>query len=328
MTKITRAERGNIKVLVLMGGWSSEREVSLNSGANCYQALLNAGWDAHAYDMNGSLLDLVEALQKYQPDLVFNALHGTYGEDGAIPGLLKMMKIAFTYSDIAASAVAMDKIMTKQMLAPLGIKFAESYAVTHHVIDNNNPQTIAEICTKVPMDLPYVLKPMREGSSKGIYMVGVEGYPDMSEEKIMPQAYMAERYIDGRELTISVLDGYGALGVTELVPKSGFYDYDAKYQDGMTAHYCPADISDELQAHAMQQAELAHQTLGCRQVSRSDFRYSLADNQLYFLEINTHPGMTELSLVPEQARLHGMDFEALCNYLVEGALHDSEQVTS
>ncbi len=311
-----RQDRGGIKILVLSGGWSSEREVSLVSGRNCADALIKTGWDTEFYDLSGTLPEFITHLEKTKPDLVFNALHGTYGEDGAIPGLLNMMNIAYTHSGIAASAMAMDKMLTKQILSPLGIQFAESYAI----IEYSNK--LSELKKKCPIEPPYVLKPIREGSSRGIHIIGVHTVPDMAEEKIMCKSYMAERYIDGKELTVAVLDGHGALGVTELVPNQGFYDYHAKYNDGVTTHICPANISSELKEKCLKQAEIAHQILGCEQISRSDFRYDEANDALYFLEINTHPGMTALSLVPEQAKLHDIEFHDLCDFLVIGALAD------
>ena len=308
-------ERDKVKILVLSGGWSSEREVSLVSGKNCADALKQSGWNAQFYDLTGSVIGFVNDLQSTKPDLVFNALHGTYGEDGAIAGLLNMMGIAYTHSGIAASAVAMDKLLTKQFLTPLGIQFAESY-------DMSGIYHLAGLKKKCPLKPPYVLKPIREGSSRGIYIIGADDIPDMSEEKNMSQDYMAESYVSGRELTVAVLDNYGALGVTELVPKQGFYDYHAKYSDGVTTHICPANISEKLAKQCRAQSELAHDALGCKHVSRSDFRYDEANDALYFLEINTHPGMTSLSLVPEQAKLHGIEFTDLCDLLVTGALAD------
>ena len=306
-------DRKSVKILVLSGGWSSEREVSLVSGKNCADALQASGWNAQFYDLTGNVIGFINDLVTKKPDLVFNALHGTYGEDGAIAGLLNMMGIAYTHSGIAASAVAMDKLLTKQFLAPLGIKFAESY-------DMSGVYNLAGLKRQCPLKPPYVLKPIREGSSRGIYIIGADNIPDMSEEKNMSQDYMAESYVSGSELTVAVLDNYGALGVTELVPKQGFYDYHAKYNDGVTTHICPAQISEKLEAKCRAQAKIAHDALGCKQVSRSDFRYDEDNDTLYFLEINTHPGMTSLSLVPEQAKLHGIAFTDLCDLLVEGAL--------
>ncbi|MCH9853276.1 MAG: D-alanine--D-alanine ligase [Alphaproteobacteria bacterium] len=307
-------DRKSVKILVLSGGWSSEREVSLVSGKNCADALQASGWNAQFYDLTGNVIGFINDLVTKKPDLVFNALHGTYGEDGAIAGLLNMMGIAYTHSGIAASAVAMDKLLTKQFLAPLGIKFAESYDMSG--VTNN----LAGLKKQCPLTPPYVLKPIRDGSSRGIYIIGADNIPDMSEEKNMSQDYMAESYVSGSELTVAVLDNYGALGVTELVPKQGFYDYHAKYNDGVTTHICPAQISEKLEAKCRAQAKIAHDALGCKQVSRSDFRYDEDNDTLYFLEINTHPGMTSLSLVPEQAKLHGIAFTDLCDLLVEGAL--------
>ena len=311
MFQDNKENRRNCKIIILSGGWSSEREVSLNSGQNICDALKKRGWNALFYDAKGDILQLGKDLQNHAPDLVFNALHGTYGEDGAIQGLLNLMGLRFTHSDIAASAVAMDKMLTKRILSQFGIKFAESYLINKK--DSRQ---------KLPIAPPYVLKPVKEGSSRGVILVmDVKSQEKINygrAENMYPQ--MIEKYISGRELTVAVLDNYGALGVTELVPKQGFYDYDAKYNEGMTDHICPADIPEKLAKKCRDDAEQAHQILGCKQVSRSDFRYCEEDDTLYFLEINTHPGMTELSLVPEQAKLHDLDFADLCDYLVIGAI--------
>ncbi len=317
MVEISLAQRHSTTILVLSGGWSSEREVSLNSGKNCADALKKKGWNAIFYDAYGDVKNLVDALRLTPPDLVFNALHGNYGEDGSIAGLLSLMQIPYTHSGIAAGAMAMDKLLTKKILTPFGITFAKSYLLKSHLINKN-----ADSPQEFPLAPPYVLKPVSDGSSRGVHIIMNRESHERREWK-MRTPHMIERYVPGRELTVAVLQGRGALGVTELIPNRGFYDYDAKYHDGITTHICPAEISKTLSEKCKQQAELAHEVLGCKQLSRSDFRYSPEEDTLYFLEINTHPGMTELSLVPEQARLNQLSFVDLCDEIVLQALQES-----
>ena len=305
--------RGPWHVAVLMGGWSAERSVSLLSGEGVSSALERRGHRVTRIDMDRNVaLRLAEAA----PDVVFNALHGVPGEDGTVQGMLDLMGLAYTHSGLATSVIAIDKQLTKQVLVPHGIPMPEG-----RVIDS------ASLHDGDPLERPYVLKPVNEGSSVGVTIVTRNGNLG---DPIDPAAegpwrhftqLLAEPYVRGRELTTAVL-GDEAMLVTELRPKSGFYDFDAKYTDGMTDHICPAEIPDDITAMCRQIAADAHRLLGCKGASRSDFRW---DDQrgadgLYLLEINTQPGMTPLSLVPEQAARMGMDYGELVERIVEEAL--------
>jgi D-alanine-D-alanine ligase len=297
-------------VAVLMGGFSAEREVSLVSGAECATALTAAGYDVRTVDVRRDVAWLVDQLDP-APDVVFNALHGQWGEDGTLQGLLDMLAIPYTHSGRVASALAMDKPLAIRLFRAAGLPTAD------HIVAE-----IDQIAAGPdPMARPYVVKPAREGSSVGVHIVteGVNG-PDYGDWTY--GTAMVEEFVDGRELTVSVMGGK-ALGVTELRPRTGFYDYEAKYTDGMTEHLCPAPIPDALTQRCMEIAETAHATLGCRGVTRSDFRFDPATGRLIIMEINTQPGMTPLSLVPEQARHMGMSFEELVSWMVENAACDS-----
>jgi D-alanine-D-alanine ligase len=302
-----------LHVAVLMGGWSAEREVSLSSGAGVAEALAGLGHRVSRIDMSR---DLAQLLTDLQPDVVFNALHGTPGEDGTVQGLMDLMGVKYTHSGLATSVIAIDKELTKQQLVPAGIRMPEGRVVESESLYEADP-----------LARPYVLKPVNEGSSVGVAIVTPEGNygnPIAREARGPWQEFerlLAEPFIRGRELTVAVL-GDEALAVTELRPKSGFYDYDAKYTDGLTEHVCPADIPEDVRDAAMAMALKAHLVLGCKGTSRSDFRWD--DEQgvdgLYLLEVNTQPGMTPLSLVPEQARYRGMSYPELVQRIVEEAL--------
>jgi D-alanine-D-alanine ligase len=302
-----------LHVAVLMGGWSAERPVSLMSGEGVAQALESLGHRVTRIDMDRNLALVLDGVR---PDVVFNALHGTPGEDGTVQGMLDLMGVKYTHSGLVTSVIAIDKELTKQALVPHGIRMPEGQIVESESLYEQDP-----------MARPYVLKPVNEGSSVGVAIVteegnygnpigrGVEG-PWQHFDRLL-----AEPFIKGLELTTAVL-GDEALGVTELRPKSGFYDFDAKYTDGMTEHVCPADIPDDVRDAAMDMALKAHRLLGCKGTSRSDFRWD--DEQgvegLYLLEVNTQPGMTPLSLVPEQAKYRGMSYAELVQRIVEEAL--------
>jgi D-alanine-D-alanine ligase len=302
-----------VHVAVLMGGWSAEREVSLTSGAGVADALEALGHRVTRIDMGR---DVAERLAQTRPDVVFNALHGTPGEDGSVQGLMDLMGLRYTHSGLETSVIAIDKELTKMILVPRGIRMPAGTMVESETLYEADP-----------MARPYVLKPVNEGSSVGVAIVTHGGnYGDpIGRESEGPWKHfgrlLAEPFIRGRELTVAVL-GDDALAVTELLPKSGFYDYDAKYTDGMTEHVCPADIPAEIAEAAMATALEAHRALGCKGCSRSDFRWD--DEQgidgLYLLEVNTQPGMTPLSLVPEQARHRGMSYSELVQRIVEEAL--------
>jgi D-alanine-D-alanine ligase len=299
--------------VVLMGGWSAEREVSLVTGAGVAEALEGRGHRVTRIDMGR---DVAQRLNEAAPDVVFNALHGTPGEDGTVQGLMDLMGLKYTHSGLETSVIAIDKELTKMVLVPHGIRMPAGKIVESESLFERDP-----------LPRPYVLKPVNEGSSVGVAIVTANGnYGDPIGRTVEGpwlhfDRLLAEPFIKGRELTVAVLNDE-ALAVTELKPKSGFYDYDAKYTDGMTQHVCPADVPAEIAGAMLQMAVDAHRILGCRGASRSDFRWDDADGEagIYLLEVNTQPGMTPLSLVPEQARHRGIDYPELCERLVEAAL--------
>jgi len=307
-----------LHIAVLMGGWSSERPVSLMSGNGVADALEAKGHRVTRIDMGR---DVAQVLAEAAPDVVFNALHGTPGEDGTVQGLMDLMGLTYTHSGLATSVIAIDKQLTKQTLVPHGIPMPGGRMVRSE-----------DLYTRDPLPRPYVLKPVNEGSSVGVAIVTAGGnYGDpITRDAVGPwnefDELLAEPFIRGRELTTAVLVDK-ALLVTELKPKSGFYDFDAKYTDGMTDHICPAEIPDEIAEACKDIALRAHQLLGCRGTSRSDFRWD--DEQgvegLFLLEVNTQPGMTPLSLVPEQARALGMDYGDLVEAIVADALASAKK---
>jgi len=309
-----------LHIAVLMGGWSAERAVSLSSGNGVADALEWLGHRVTRIDMGR---DVAARLAATAPDLVFNALHGTPGEDGSVQGMMDLMGVRYTHSGLATSVIAIDKVLTKQVLVPAGVPMPGGRIVTS-----------AEVHEGDPLPRPYVLKPVNEGSSVGVAIVtdaGNYGNPIARDATGPWQEFdelLAEPYVRGRELTTAVLggvDGPRALGVTELRPKSGWYDYDAKYTDGMTEHVFPAQIPDEITQACMALALQAHRVLGCRGTSRSDFRWDdeRGVDGLFLLEVNTQPGMTPLSLVPEQARHTGMSYPALVQAIVDEAMAGS-----
>ena len=303
-------------VAVLMGGWSAEREVSLNSGANCAKALQRAGFTVTAIDVQRDMGKLMRALDP-APDVVFNALHGRFGEDGCIQGLLDILGIPYTHSGLLASALAMDKVMAKRLFESVGIRCA------HGVISAREDILAGDV-----MERPYVIKPVNEGSSVGVLIVQPGDHKPPFEGRSWPYGdqVLVERYVPGRELTVGVI-GERALAVTEVQPQQGFYDYDAKYdEDKAAVHVVPAPLPGEIYDEAMRLAALAHETLGCRGCSRADFRYDDAEGgpgAIYILEVNTQPGMTPMSLVPEQAAHIGMSFDDLVVWMVEHAECDA-----
>ena len=302
-----------LHVAVLMGGWSAEREVSLMSGAGIAEALESLGHRVTRIDMGR---DVAQKLAEARPDIVFNALHGTPGEDGTVQGMMDLMGLTYTHSGMVTSVIAIDKELTKQALVPHGVRMPAGTIVESESLYAGDP-----------MARPYVVKPVNEGSSVGVAIVTQGGnYGDpIGRETEGPWKHfdrlLAEPFIRGRELTVAVL-GEEALAVTELQPKSGFYDYDAKYTDGLTDHVCPAQVPEPIAQAAMAMALKAHRLLGCRGCSRSDFRWDdeKGEEGLYLLEVNTQPGMTPLSLVPEQARYRGMSYAELVQKIVDEAL--------
>jgi D-alanine-D-alanine ligase len=312
-----------LNVAVLMGGWSSERPVSLMSGEGVARALEARGHRVTRIDMGATPAEgrtLPARLLAAAPDVVFNALHGFPGEDGTVQGMMDLMGLTYTHSGMATSVIAIDKQLTKQTLVPHGIPMPGGMVVSS-----------ASLFEKDPLPRPYVVKPINEGSSVGVAIVTDEGnYGNpISRQTAGPwhdfAELLAEPFIRGRELTVAVLGGR-ALCVTELRPKSGFYDFDAKYTDGLTEHVCPAEIPADIASHMMAVALRAHQLLGCAGTSRSDFRWddSLGIEGVFLLEVNTQPGMTPLSLVPEQAAFLGIDYGDLVEAIIAEALGRGE----
>ena len=297
----------NDRVAVLMGGWTSEASVSRVSASFCGQAARNAGWDAVEVEVDR---DLPAKLREISPGRVFNALHGQIGEDGNVQGLLNIMNIPYTHSGLLASAIAMDKIMAKRLLAMAGIIVPQDLLLVED--SRVYPQDSSQA---------HVIKPRNDGSSVGVVIVkeGDEA-PQRSHWDLETQL-ICEPFIPGRELTVTVLDGT-ALCVTEIKQENEFYDFDAKYAAGGSQHILPADIPEPVTLLACDWAERAYRTIGCRGVIRADYRWDETNNQLYMLEINTVPGMTATSLVPEQARFIGLSGEELINHLLEMAQCD------
>ncbi|HEY2659961.1 MAG TPA: D-alanine--D-alanine ligase [Caulobacteraceae bacterium] len=295
-------------VAVLMGGLSPEREVSLVTGAACADGLERSGAKVTRLDAGR---DLAQVLTALKPDVVFNALHGAWGEDGCVQGVLETLGLPYSHCGVLASALAMDKAKAKAVLAAAGVAvpggglFNRFVAAKDHV-----------------MPPPYVVKPNAQGSSVGVFRVfeGANGPPQelVAASWTYGEEVMIEPYVAGRELAVTVMDGK-ALTVTDIVPRTGFYDYDAKYAEGGSMHVVPADLPQAISHKAMRLAEMAHAALGCRGVTRSDLRYDDVNDVLVLLEVNTQPGMTPTSLVPEQAAHIGIGFDDLVCWIVEDA---------
>jgi D-alanine-D-alanine ligase len=304
----------DLHIVVLMGGWSAEREVSLMSGRGVAEALRGNGWsNVTELDMGR---DVAVRLADLKPDVVFNALHGTPGEDGSVQGMMDLMGLKYTHSGLETSVIAIDKELTKMVLVPHGIRMPAGRIVASESLFREDP-----------MARPYVVKPVNEGSSVGVAIVtedGNYGSPigrDVEGPWNHFDKLLTEPFIRGRELTVAVVGGE-ALGVTELKPVAGFYDYDAKYTDGLTVHVCPAEVPNGIAQAMMAMALDAHRLLGCRGASRSDFRWDdeRGEAGIYLLEVNTQPGMTPLSLVPEQAKSRGTSYAELVETLIAEAL--------
>jgi len=300
------------KVAVVAGGLSSERSISLLSGAAILNALKAKGYDAFMIDLKDDILAFIKELKKEKPDVIFNALHGRWGEDGNIQGLFNLMKIPYTHSGLLASAIGMNKKIAKVLFAQHGVPVAPDKVVTFADIKNGDT-----------LPFPYVVKPINEGSSIGVHII-----EDAAAEKILleqwpfaGQAVLMETYIKGRELSVGVLDGK-VLGIVELVPKTGFYDYTNKYTNGCTDHILSPELPKKQKELLEKYAVLAHKAIRAKGVSRTDFRYDDSNPKnpiIVALEINTQPGMTRLSLVPEMAKIAGISYEDLVSYLVEEA---------
>jgi len=303
--------RADTHVVLLKGGWSAERAVSLSSGAECAKALRTAGYRVTEIDVDR---DVAGRLDEARPDVVFNALHGPIGEDGNIQGLLNIMGIPYTHSGVLASALAMDKPKAKDVFSRIGVRCPEGRVLT-----------VDDFADGHPMDPPYVVKPIDQGSSVGVHIVKQGcNYRPTAEDWTFGEWVLVEKFIAGRELTVAVMDGE-ALAVTEITSERGFYDYDAKYAPGGSVHILPAELPEVITQNALAMAESAYRALGCRGVARADLRYDDTEKdpgELYLLEINTQPGMTPTSLVPEQAALRGIPFPDLCARMVEEARCD------
>jgi D-alanine-D-alanine ligase len=298
------------QVAVLRGGWNKERQVSLDSSLSIIKALEELGHDVVTIDVMRNIEDLVKSLTP-RPDVVFNTLHGVGGEDGVIQGLLEVMSIPYTHSGVLASAVAMHKV------------------IAHKIFEADNLLTppwkvvsLSEIRNADPMLIPYVLKPINEGSSLGVFIIHKpEDRVRFLAEWTFGDRVLVEKYIKGREVQVGVM-GDKAIGAIEICPKKGFYDYAAKYTDGLTTHYMPARLSPAAYEKVMDLGLQAHRSLECRSVSRSDFIYEEEEDQFYLLEVNTQPGMTSLSLLPEIAAHYGIPFKQLIAWIVEHARCD------
>ncbi|MFN8948066.1 MAG: D-alanine--D-alanine ligase [Alphaproteobacteria bacterium] len=298
-------------VAVLMGGWSAERPVSLVTGKGCAEALRAEGFRVTEIDVGR---DIAEVLIQLKPDVCFNALHGQWGEDGCVQGLLEILNIPYTHSGVLASAVAMHKERTKAVYRSAGLPIVNDIVCSRH-----------DMSRQTAIKPPFVIKPVNQGSSVGVFIIrsGDNRPPEQltSPDWNLGDEVMVEEFVPGRELTVAVMDGK-ALAVTEIVPRTKFYDYDAKYAEGGSEHVVPAKLHPDAYQSAMDLAERAHAVLGCRGISRTDFRYDDTKGEpgrIILLETNTQPGMTPTSLAPEQAAYKGITYQALCRWLVEDA---------
>jgi D-alanine-D-alanine ligase len=298
------------RVTVLLGGLSPERPVSLVSGKACADALGRLGHQVTLVDPQDA--DWIARLDADKPDAAFNALHGEWGEDGRVQAVLDLLRIPYTHSGVLPSALAMDKDKAKAVFAQAGLPLAQGRLM--HRLDAAKAH---------PMAPPYVIKPNAQGSSVGVFIVR-EGANRPPEQLLDPdwsfgEEVLVEEFVAGQELTAAVMHGRGALAVTEIIPVSDWYDFDAKYAEGGSRHEIPAKISKSVEARILRAAEAAHTALGCRGVTRSDFRYDPATDKLALLEVNTQPGMTPTSLTPEQAQFKGMGFDQLVGWILEDA---------
>lgn len=303
----------NKRIAVLMGGWNSEREVSLNSGEAVFEALQRLGYHATKIDFSHKIF---EQLQEAKPDIVFNALHGTNGEDGRIQGVLDILEIPYTHSGIVASALCMDKVLTRKICATIGAKIPH-YEILKKGEDAKNREKISAI------GKPFVIKPISEGSSVGVEVILQNMQFDFSAyEWKYGDEVIVEKYLAGQEIQVAVMDGKGAMGAIEVRPHGLFYDYKCKYTPGMTTYVMPAEVSAKKYAEVLDLAQKCHEVVGCRGVSRIDFILNNkdgGDDQFYLLEVNTHPGFTATSLVPKIAKHIGISFEEIVEFLVQNA---------
>jgi D-alanine-D-alanine ligase len=299
----------NKKVAVLIGGWPSEREVSLSTAREVIKSLEELGYSVTPIDVNGNLSQFVKQIDDAKPDIIYNALHGIGGEDGIIQGALEMLQIPYTHSGVAASVLAMNKILSRQIFSHQGIPVPLWKVISFEELEKSNP-----------MDFPYVIKPVGEGSSRGINLV----FEEKDRQRAIEQwnngdQVLIEGYIKGREIHVSIIDGK-AIGAIEIEVSSGYYDYEAKYTNGRAKHIMPAPLARETYERVLELSERAYHSLGCRSVCRADFLYDGAE--FYLLELNTQPGMTPFSLVPETVAYYGMTFNDLVQKLVDNACCD------
>jgi len=302
----------NKHIAVLLGGWNSEREVSLRSGEAVFEALCKLGYKATKIDFSRKIF---EQLQEVKPDILFNALHGQFGEDGRIQGVCDILEIPYTHSGIVASALCMDKVLTRKICATIGAK-TPRYEILKKGEDAQNQEKILAV------GKPFVIKPISEGSSVGVEVILPDMKFDFSQyEWKYGDEIIVEKYLAGQEIQVAVMDGK-ALGAIEVKPHGLFYDYKCKYTAGMTDYIMPATISDEKYAEVLELAANCHEVTGCRGISRVDFILNNkdgGDNEFYLLEVNTHPGFTATSLVPKIAKHVGISFEEIVEYLVKTA---------
>ncbi|MBY0282193.1 MAG: D-alanine--D-alanine ligase [Alphaproteobacteria bacterium] len=298
------------KIAVLMGGWSSEREVSLSTGAEVIKALTEIGYDVKPIDVERNLPKLLKELEEVKPEVIFNALHGVGGEDGVIQGVLEMLQIPYTHCSVTSSAIAMDKILSRKIFQYIGIATPPWKVISFEQLKKEHP-----------MEFPYVVKPIGEGSSRGVTLVfNKQDYQRSIQEWTFGEKVLIEKFIPGREIQVAVLDDE-AIGAIEIKPYEGFYDYTAKYTPGKAKHLMPAPISPEAYQEVLELALKAHKVLGCHGATRSDFRYDDTNESptFYLLELNTQPGMTSLSLVPEIAAHAGISFKDLLEKKIKAA---------
>lgn len=300
------------RVAVLMGGWSAERDVSLDSGRLVGAALQELGHEVIPVNVTRDLTHLVAALTP-KPDIVFNALHGVGGEDGAVQGLLEVMGVPYTHSGVDASAIAMNKVLSRRIFEQEGLSVPPWKVVFRKDLDAVHP-----------MPMPYVIKPINEGSSKGVYIIRSEAdFEKFQKEWRFGETILIEKFIDGREIQVGVM-GSRAIGAIEIRSREAFYDYTAKYTPGRAEHIMPAPLSVDAYEKVLELGLKAHQLLGCRSVSRSDFMYDEAQDQFYLLELNTQPGMSPLSLLPEIVAHEGITFNQLVSWMLEQAQYDNK----
>jgi len=307
-------ENKNKHIAVLMGGWNSEREVSLASGESVFQALTKMGYHATKIDFSRQIF---RQLQEVKPDLIFNALHGQFGEDGRIQGLLDILQMPYTHSGALASAICMDKILTRKVCSSVGVR-SPKYSLLRKDEEQKNLEKIFEI------GKPFVIKPINEGSSVGVEVILPNSKFEFSNFSWQyGNEMIIENYIAGKEIQVAIMDNK-ALGAIEVRPKGLFYDYKCKYTQGMTEYIMPAEISAEKYHEVLQLAQKAHIASKCRGISRVDFIFNNKDNgdqQFYLLEVNTHPGFTNLSLVPKIAKHIGISFEEIVEFLISNACY-------